>query len=75
MDKEEKELFNQLGQKLDIIAALLLRLVPKNIDGLSLKEQIRLLDGFGIRPIDIAKITGKSSNHINKELVAIRKEK
>ncbi len=75
MDEKTNELLEELGQKIDIVAALLLRSVPKNIEGLSLKEQIRLLKGFGVRPVDMAKIIGKSQNHINKELVAIRKEK
>jgi hypothetical protein len=75
MDKDTKEILLQMTQKLDMIAALLLRLVPRNIDSLTLKDQIKLLDGLGIRPVDIAKIVGKSSGHVNKELVAIRKEK
>jgi hypothetical protein len=75
MDQDTKEVFQQLGQKMDILAALLLRLVPKNHEGLSLKDQIRLLDGLGMRPIDIAKVVGRGSNHVNKELVAIRREK
>ena len=73
--EDSKQVLQQIEQKLDVIAALLLRLVPKNVEGLSLKEQIKLLEGLGIRPIEIAKIVGRSSNHVNKELVAIRKEK
>lgn len=75
MDKETKALLEQLNQKIDVVAALLLRLVPRNVEGLSLKEQIRLLDGLSIRPVDIAKMVGKSSGHVNKELVSIRREK
>jgi len=73
MDKDTKELIQRLGQKMDIITALLLRLLPK--EGLSLKEQVRLLNDLKIRPVDMSKITGRSQGHINKELVAIRKEK
>lgn len=75
MDKEHEELLEQLGQKLDVISALLLRLIPKDFDSLSLKDQIRILIGLGVRPVDIAKITGRTQSHINKELVSIRKEK
>lgn len=75
MDKETKDILTQLVQKFDTATALLLRLVPKDMEGLSLKEQIKLLKGFGVRPVDIAKIIGRSQNYINKELVAIRKEK
>jgi hypothetical protein len=41
----------------------------------SLKEQIELLDSFGLRPKDIADILGKTGGHINKELVGIRRAK
>ena len=73
MDKDIKELIQQLGQKMDIITALLLKLLPTK--ALSLKEQICLLNDLKIRPVDISKITGRSQGHINKELAAIRKEK
>jgi len=73
MDEKTRKLIQQLGQKIDLIVALLLRLSPKK--GLSLKEQVRLLNDLKIRPVDMSKITGRSQGHINKELVAIRKEK
>lgn len=73
MDKETKEIIQQLGQKIDTIAAILLRLLPS--ETLSLKEQVRLLNDLKLRPVDISKITGRSQGHINKELVAIRKER
>jgi hypothetical protein len=75
MQKDTNQLISDLSQKLDLMIALLLRLVPKGVEGLSLKEQISLLDGFGVRPVEMARITGKSPNHINKELVTIRKQK
>jgi hypothetical protein len=74
MDKETKEVLHQFGQKLDVIAAILLRLVPKNLEGLSLKDQISLLDGLGVRPIEISKIIGRSQGYVSKELVAIRRK-
>ncbi len=75
MTTEEKELYSHLAQKLDVLAALLLRLIPKNIESLSLKEQVKLLDGLGVRPVEIAKIIGKTPGHVSKELVGIRKMK
>ncbi|MFA5831134.1 MAG: hypothetical protein WC878_04885 [Candidatus Paceibacterota bacterium] len=75
MEEETKGHFQQLEQKLDVISAILLRLIPRDINGLNLKEQIKLLDGLNVRPIDIAKIVGRSQSHVGKELVAIRKEK
>ncbi|PIY96017.1 MAG: hypothetical protein COY66_05260 [Candidatus Kerfeldbacteria bacterium CG_4_10_14_0_8_um_filter_42_10] len=73
MGKDTKELIQQLGQKMDLIAALLLRLLPPK--ELSLKEQVRLLNDLKIRPVEMSKITGRSQGHVGKELVAIRKEK
>ena len=72
MEKEIKEVVRQLEQKLDVIAALLLRLVPKDIKGLSLRDQVGLLDGLGVRPIEISKIIGRPQNYVSKELVSIR---
>lgn len=75
MEIEKQRADEQLGAKLDVITALLLRLIPKDVNGLSLKEQVRILHNLKMRPIDIAKVTGKSQSHVNKELVSIRKEK
>ncbi len=75
MDSELKESLHQLGQKLDVLAALLLKTVPKANEGPSLKEQIALLEGLGVRPVDISKIIGRSPGYVGKELVAIRKQK
>lgn len=75
MDKETKKLLQQLGQKLDVVAALLLRLIPKNMENLTLKEQIKFLNGIGMRHMEISRIVGRSQSHVNKELVAIRKGK
>ena len=74
MDKDTKFLFEQITQKLDVVSAILLRLVPKDLEGLSLKDQISLLDGLGVRPVEIGKIIGRPQNYISKELVAIRRK-
>lgn len=73
MDKETKELIRQLTQRVELIIALMLRLLPKK--EISFREQVSLLNDLKIRPMDISKITGRSQGHINKELVAIRKKK
>ena len=73
--EEIKSLMQQLSKKMDILVALLLRLIPKDRDTLSLKEQVRFLDSLKIRPVDISKITGRTQGHINKELASIRKGK
>ncbi|MCA9352488.1 hypothetical protein KC866_03850 [Patescibacteria group bacterium] len=71
----DKETINKLGDKLDVLTALLLKLIPKNPEGPSLREQIELLDGLNVRPKDIAKIIGRADTYVNKELVGIRKNK
>jgi len=73
MDKETKELIRQLTQRVELIIALMLRLLPK--EEMLFREQVRLLNDLKIRPVDISKITGRSQGHVNKELVAIRKKK
>lgn len=75
MEKELNENIKQLGQKLDVLAALLLKLIPKNTESLSLKEQISLLKELGVRPVDISKIIGRSQGYVNKELAGINKDK
>ena len=63
----------ELGQKLDVVIALLLRSISRDNKGLPLKDQLAILDGLGIRPTAIAAIVGKKVGHVNKELVAIRR--
>jgi hypothetical protein len=58
---------------LRVIVGLLLR--PKSQSDLKLKEQVEILDGFGLRPVEIAQILGRTATHINKELAGIRKKK
>jgi len=73
MEKETKELIHQLMQRVELIIALMLKLLPK--EEMSFREQVRLLNDLKIRPVDISKITGRSQGHVNKELVAIRRKK
>lgn len=60
---------------LKVVVALMLR--PADDRPTSLKEQIQVLYGLGMRPTEIAEILGRTSTHINKELSAsgIRKKK
>lgn len=64
----------EINKKLSVMIALLLRMAPRDNIGLPLKEQITVLDNLGVRPKEIAEIVGKTANHVNKELVAIRRE-
>jgi hypothetical protein len=63
----------ELNKNLEVVIALLLRLISRDNKGLPLKDQIAILDGLGIRPVSIAGIVGKTPGHISKELVAIRR--
>ena len=77
MTKEQNdktlERLQELNKKMEVVIALLLRLIPRDIIGLPLKEQIAILDGLEIRPVNIAAIVGKKAGHVSKELVAIRR--
>jgi hypothetical protein len=69
-DKESLEVTNRL---LRVIVGLLLK--PNDEKHQTLKQQIEILHGFGLRPTEIAQILGRTSTHINKELTGIRKGK
>ena len=40
---------------------------------ISLRRQVEILNGLGMRPVEIAETLGKSSSYINKELSGLRK--
>lgn len=73
MATSELEQLVELNKKMEVVIALFLRSVSRDTAGLPLKEQIAILDGLGVRPVEIAGIVGKTPGHINKELVAIRR--
>jgi hypothetical protein len=58
---------------LKVIIALLLR--QKEEESVSLKRQIEILDGLGMRPADIADTLGRTASHVNKELSGLRKNR
>jgi len=63
-----------IRQRLDVIIALLLRLIESDGAALSAKEQILMLSNLGLRPVEIAGILGKKTGYINKELSGLRKK-
>jgi len=71
----DKDILEEIKKRLEVMIALSLRERAAQDKRFSLKDQIQLLDGFGLRPKDIADILGKTGGHVNKELVAIRKAK
>jgi hypothetical protein len=72
-DGPELDQLVELNKKMGVVIALLLRSVSRDTAVLPLKEQIAILDGLGVRPVDIAAIVGKTPSHVNKELVAVRR--
>jgi len=72
MDFASLESTNRL---LKVVIALMLR--PKDDRPMSLRQQIEVLYGLGIRPSEIAEILGRTATHVNKELSVsgIRKRK
>lgn len=73
LSKPELDELAELNKKMGVVIALLLRSVSRETAVLPLKEQIAILDGLAVRPVDIAAIVGKTPGHVNKELVAIRR--
>jgi len=67
------EEIKQLNRNMEVVIALLLRLISRENVGLSLKEQIGILDDLGVRPVSIARMVGRTPKHVGKELVGIRR--
>jgi hypothetical protein len=63
----ENELLENINRNLEVIVGLLLRSLPGS-DAASLRDRVLMLEAMGMRPKDMAKVLGKSANHINKEL-------
>ena len=70
MDNNNLDSTNRL---LRVMIALLVR--RREEASLSLKQQIEILDGLGLRPSEIAEILGRTSTHVNKELSGLRKSR
>ena len=68
---DEKQ-FNRLETKLDIITKLLALNI---LQGKSITQQIESLNSAGLRVTDIAKITGKTENHVSVALNRLKKAK
>ena len=69
MEKDSIESTNRL---LRVMIALMLR---RDEHPLNLKQQVEVLDGLGMKPIEIAETLGKTGTYINKELSGIRKSR
>jgi DNA-directed RNA polymerase specialized sigma24 family protein len=65
------EVLDNINRNLEVIVGLLIR-SAQGADAATLRDRIVLLDGLGMRPKDIARVLGKSSTHISKELSLAR---
>jgi DNA-binding CsgD family transcriptional regulator len=70
---EDATLLASIDKKMSVLISLLLRLIPKKAESLSLREQIGLLFELGMRPSEIARALGRSPGYVNKELSGLRK--
>jgi DNA-directed RNA polymerase specialized sigma24 family protein len=69
MSNLENDLLIKLNEKMDLLIGLMATQKGK------LDEHIILLDGLGFQPAMIAKVTGKTSNHIRVRLHELRRNK
>lgn len=73
MAREGKEI-EDLTKRLDVVIALLATIATKD-ESTTLRDKIVMLDGFGLRPSEIASVLNKKSNYISKELSIARGKK
>lgn len=70
----DTELLQNINKNLEIIIGLIVRTLP-DAQGAGLRGRIVMLKGMGVRPVDIAKILGKSTNQVNVTLSQSRNPK
>lgn len=73
MKREGKEL-EELIKRLDVVIALLATIATKD-ENTTLKDKIVMLDGFGLKPSEIASVLNKKPNYVSKELSIARGRK
>lgn len=71
---EGKSNIGEVTKRLDVVIALLAAIATKD-ENSTLREKILMLDGFGLRPAEIASILGKTPSHVSKELSLARSKK
>jgi DNA-directed RNA polymerase specialized sigma24 family protein len=75
METMDDTLLANIDRKLEVIVALLVRLMPAGEELSPLRKQISTLSDLGLRPSEIARILGRSQGYVNKELVGLRKRR
>jgi len=71
---EEVRLLEAIKKRLEVMISLFLQERSEN-SGLSLRNQIALLNGFEFQPREIARILGTTANYVSKEISRLRKTK
>jgi len=64
--------FPELIKRLDAVIGLLVVTLPQPEQPRSLRDQIKLLDGAGLTPAEIARIVDRPGPAVNSELARIR---
>lgn len=64
----------EVTKRLDVVIALLATIATKD-ENATLREKVLMLDGFGLKPGEIASILGKKPSYISKELSLARSKK
>jgi len=64
----------EVTRRLDVVIALLATIATKD-ENTTLREKILMLEGFGLKPSEIASILNKKSSYISKELSLARSKK
>lgn len=75
MENIEKKLLEDIKKRLEVMIYLLLQSKPRDSEEISLRNQIRLLYGLGLKPKEISEILQRSNNYVNKEIFELRKSK
>ena len=73
MNEETQDVLEEINRKLGVVIALLANPLQSGEEKVSLKDQIRILNNYGLDTAEIASILNKSSNHVSKELTLLRK--
>ncbi|AHB42743.1 hypothetical protein RAAC3_TM7C00001G0905 [Candidatus Saccharibacteria bacterium RAAC3_TM7_1] len=74
MNERGIQLLEEVSRKLSVMIALLANPIEPGSKVL-LRDQIVMLDSFGLKPSEIASILNKTPNHVSKELAVQRKGK
>lgn len=64
----DQTLENGLIKRLDVVISIMLNMVTVGNRPLNMRQKILFLKDLGLRPIEIAKMLGRSVNYVTKEI-------